>query len=210
MLRRTTWVCWLFIGCGGPAIEVAPAPPATKGCEVLDPPKVGLLKPGVDPEGMRAALPQKLSVLLTMRTVPTKLQWRALPPTSDAELVQAAGDAKEDPKIRVRAMAGLAVRTPDGGDATMRAALADAAADGTLRRGAARALAAGYLVEGLAALTTALGDPDHLLREAVVKALTPHVAQAKVRAALEARRGTEEHPLVMEALNKALGDKAAK
>ncbi len=209
MLRRTTWVCCLFIGCGGPPIDVPPAPPSTAGCEVLDPPKPTLLKASKSAAGV-ATFPLKLSQLLTLRGVPTDQQWRALPPGSDAALVAAAGDAKEDPKLRARAMAGIAVRGPDGGDATMMVALSDTDADGTLRRAAARSLAAGYLTAGLEALTAALADSDHLLRETVVKALTPHVGQATVRAALVARRELEEHPLVLEAIDHALKEKIKK
>ncbi len=171
---------------------------------MLDPPKLSALRPGPK------AGPLKLGQILDLRTAPTDVQWKALPPTSDAELVRIAGDNNESANDRVRAMSGIAVRHTDGGDAPMRAALSDPKADGTLRRGAARALAAAYLEAGFETLKAALADQDHLLREAVVKALAAHAENPEIRGALEALLASEKHALVREALDAALKDKDSK
>lgn len=204
MTPRTSLACLLFAACSGPPILVPPSEPASGECEVLDPPQLGALRPGP------VAGPLKLGQILDLRGAPTDVQWRALPNSSDAELVRIAGDGEEDTKVRVRAMAGIAVRHPDGGDGPMRAALADAKADAALRRGAARALADAYLAAGFEALKAALADEDALLREAVVKALAPNAKDLEVRTALEALLATERHPLVREALDAALKEKDAK
>ncbi len=195
----------LFIAaCGGPPIEVSPSAPAATECQLLDPPKLT----GLSPEPHRG--PLKLSQILTGRGVPTEAQWQALPPGSDAALVQLAGDAEEPATTRARAMSGIAVRRPEGGHEVLRAILADADADATLRRGAARALGHAYLDEGTGTLGAAAADEDPLLREAVVQALAPHVGVPAVRALLQARRSIEEHLVVLEALDQALRDKDAK
>ncbi len=185
----------LLVACSGPRIEV-PATPPPGGCLATaapGPPKrLKALKPGPK------AGPLKLGQLLTMPEAPTELQWKALPPTADAALVEAAADPEASETERVRAFMGLAVRRTEGGEAPILASLK--AGPGAVRRGAARALAAGYLATALPALVEAGADEDPTLREAVARALWPHTDNDGVAAFLAARREAETHPLVREAL----------
>lgn len=228
----------LLAGCGADPPTVPPAEPASAECKVPDPPEAtpdapapagtgrflpapvgekAMPQKALGPNGLRGlrpqdgpnpALPMSLPQMMSARHSPSAMQWRALPPGSDAALVEMIGDAGEDPKVRARAMEGLAVRAPEGGDAALRAVLADGQADGTARRAAARALSSGYVKGGAdpaaQALIAALADPDPQMREAAVKALAPHAADPTVRAALEARAAVEDAPLVAEALAEAL------
>ncbi|MCA9544527.1 MAG: HEAT repeat domain-containing protein [Myxococcales bacterium] len=204
--------------CSGPAPLVPPAQPVTDQCQVLDPPAVTQTAPSAaSPRGSLQGLlpthgppkgPLKLGQLLTLRGVVSEAQWRALPPGADAELSQIAQREDEAPTVRARAMTGLAVRRTDGAVGTLRGVLLDAQADSLVRRAAARALADGFAEpEGgpaMAALAAAAADEDATLREAVVKALAPHVALPAVRRLLEERKASERDTLVTEALDAAL------
>lgn len=222
----------LLAGCGAEPPTVPPAAPVGPECSVPDPPKAtadpqapagtGRFLPppqqrkalgpgglsGLRPQdGPQAGLPLSLPQMLSARHPPSDMQWRALPPGSDASLTTLIADADEDPKVRARAMHGLSVRAPEGGDATLRAVLRDDSADPTARRAAARALAHGYVGKAPAAteaLTAALKDDDARLRETVVRALSPHADRKDVRAALTAQAAVEKNALVKEALDAAL------
>ncbi len=238
--RRPTLLALFFAaalpGCGADPPTVPPAEPAGAECKVPDPPaatpdpspppETGRFLPaprralgpgglkGLRPQdGPKAGLPMTLPQMLDARHPPSEMQWRALPPGSDAAITTVIADADEDPKVRARAMHGLSVRAPEGGDAPLRAVLADSAAHPTARRAAARALAHGYVKadgappgepRAIGALVAALGDGDARLRETTAKALAPHAGDPTVEAALRARAGVETDPLVKEALGAAL------
>ncbi|MCB9547728.1 MAG: hypothetical protein H6706_18025 [Myxococcales bacterium] len=209
--------------CGGAPPTVPDAPPAGS-CEVIDPstlsgtstqpkpgPGLSKLLPG---RGPGPALPLTLPQLLSMTEVPADAQWRALPPGSDAALVQIAQDANAGPPERARALAGLAIRKTEGAGPAIAALLLAGGGEAAIRRAAARALAAGFVAAAAGAegdqapaLLQVLADPDDQLREAVVKALAPHAGRDDVRAALLGRQGVEQNELVKEALGLALSPK---
>lgn len=171
-------------------------------------PNLARLKPGARPaKGVVPGAPVNMAQIFAMRHPPSEMQWRALPPGSDAAIVAVLNDANEAPMTRARAADGLGVRGQT--DAALRAVLADAKADGTVRRASARALSRSFVgdgtTDGARALIAALDDSDEVVREAVVRALAPHVGLAPVRSALEARRATEAGAGVKAALAEALG-----
>lgn len=145
-----------------------------------------------------------VTAMLTVRGQPTRAQWMALPPTADAALVEAMADAGRAPIERTRAISGIVMRRQEGAGPHMRAVLADDKTDPMVRRSAARGLASAYIETAEAALLTALADADPMLREAVAKALKPHAARLRVKAALAARQRVETAPLVKEALADAM------
>ncbi len=195
-----------------PQATADPAAPAGTGRFLPPPQKSRALGPGglagLRPQdGPRPGLPLSLPQMMTARHPPSDMQWRALPPGSDAALTTIIADGDEDPKARARAMHGLSVRAPEGGDAALRTVLTDGAADPTARRAAARALAHGYVGDTPAAaqaMITTLSDDDARLREAVVRALARHTGVPAIRAALEGRAAVEKNTLVREALDAAL------
>ena len=201
-------------GCGGAqggAPEALPDIPPAQACAVIDPttiqtaptrgPNLTALRPNPGPG---KGLPMTVTAMLTVRGEPSRPQWMALPPTADAALVEAMEDDGRAPVERARAIAGIAIRAQEGAGLRMAAVLEDTQTDPMVRRAAARGLAAGYITPAEGALLAALVDPDPMLREAVVKALTPHVARPNVKAAFVARHNLETAPLVKEALANAL------
>lgn len=210
----------LLAGCSGTPRPIPEIPPVGT-CQVIDPttissepakkgPGLGRLLPG---RGETANLPLTVPQLLSMPEAPSEVQWRALPPGSDAVLSQIAADDEAGVPQRARAVSGLAVRKAEGAGPQIAAILANPALDGTLRRTAARALGEVYVAGGPGGgdeahvLINSLDDPDALTREAVVQSLAAHVARADIRAALEARQAKEDNDLVKAALSKALAPK---
>lgn len=216
--------------CGSAPPEVPPVEPPSAECKNPDPPadapdpapspETGRFLPaptgqkslglkGLRPQdGIHPATPISFEQILTLRHPPSDMQWRALPPGSDAQIRATVEDGSIDPLTRVRAMEGLSIRAPDDGDVPLRAILADPAADATLRRGAARALGRGYLGAGdgeaVTALVAALDADDATVRETAVKALAPQVSQPAIREALKRRAAVESSEVVKEALAAAL------
>lgn len=203
-------------GCGAPPTRIAPAPPPTAACQVLNPAaaagsatsasageeidkpygQIGLgnLRPGHGAPGDGRL---KVGQLLAMRGVPTDAQWQGLPPAADAELATHATDAEADPVLRARALAGLAVRNAPGAEAVMVGLLTDAETDATVRRSAARALADTYVKgEGpaLQALAGALADPDPKLRDAVAQSLKPRADLPAVAEVLKGQTAKADAP----------------
>jgi hypothetical protein len=200
----------ILSGCAGAPPDIPPVPEA-QGCAIIDPATIKA-EPTAGP-GLKALLPQAgpgrnlprtVPALLTTRGEPSRIQWQALPPTADAALVQAMQDAERPPVERARAISGLAIRQNDGSGPQIAALLADAKTDAMVRRAAVRGLASGFIETSETALVAALNDPDPMLREAAVKALTPHATRPAIQAALRARQGAETAPLVKEALDAAL------
>lgn len=198
-------LCW---GCGSAPPTVPPIP-EPRGCAIIDPATINA-SGGPDLQSLRPArgpgknLPQTVGALLSTRGEPSPAQWRALPPTADAALVEAMEDADRLPVERARAIAGLSLRGQEGAGLRIQAQLADPKTAPMVRRAAARGLADGYLDQAEGALVDALADPDPMLREAVAKALAPHLERPAIKAAFEARRAVEQAPLVKEALDAAL------
>lgn len=198
-------------GCAGAPPDIPPVPPA-QGCAVIEPATTAPdqsqhtagLKALLPQAGPGRNLPRTVPAMLTTRGEPSRAQWQALPPTADAALVQAMQSGDRPIVERARAIAGLAIRQNAGSATPIATVLADPQADGMLRRAAARGLAAGFIEAGEPALLAALSDPDAMLREAVVKALTPHIERPAVLAGMRARQTVETAPLVKEALDAAL------
>lgn len=196
----------LLCACASAPVKIPPVPKAD-GCAVIDPARLPAepdLKSLLPQAGPGANLPLTVPALLSTRGEPSIAQWKALPPTADAALVAAMEDAERLPVERARAIAGLALRGQEGAGKRIEVLLADDRADPMVRRAAARGLADGYLDASATVLIAALDDPDAMLREAVVKALAPHVARPAIKAAFEARQPKETAPLVKEALDAAL------
>lgn len=204
----------LSTGCGGTqpaAPEAIPDLPPAQPCAVIDPAQIKA-EPTRGPDlkslrphrGPGKGLPMTVPALLTVRGQPTRAQWMALPPTANAALVEAMQDTARAPIERTRAISGIVLRQQEGAGPYLSAVLADTTVDPMVRRSAARGLAEAYIEAEEAALLTALADPDPMLREAVAKALKPHGARVKVRAAMLARQKIETAPLVKEALADAL------
>lgn len=200
--------CFLA-ACGGPMPDIPPLPAAGAQCQVLDPPGTTPAGQGLAPAPGAAGLPRAIPELLEADAAPTEVQWRALPPTADAELVQIAGQADEAPGIRARALQGVGVRAPDGARDQVIALLTGGEHPVEVRSAAADALVRGYLGEDaepvLAALGAALADRDPSVRVAVVRALAPVAARTPAaRDLLAARLPDETDPRVRAALEQAL------
>lgn len=203
----------LWLGaCGGgeahsqtPAVD-DPAPPAEPDAAVRAPAgRTATEQPAaistVDLGGLRPARahpmgggkPLSLPQLLTLPGVPTDAQWRALPPTADASLSRIAGDAAEEPPVRVRAISGLTVRAVEGAGPGLATLLADTAAPAAVRRASARALGAAFIEQetARAALIATLADPVDTLRETAARALRPHRERPEIAAAFAERRAVE-------------------
>ena len=204
----------LSTGCGGTSHgepEAIPDLPPAQPCAVIDPTKIKA-EPTRGPDlkalrphrGPGKGLPMTVPAMLTVRGLPTRAQWMALPPTADAALVEAMEDVGRAPIERTRAISGIVIRQQEGAGPRLSAVLTNDKIDPMVRRSAARGLASAYIATAEAALLTALADPDPMLRETVAKALKPHLERPGVQAAMSARQKVETAPLVKEALSDAL------